>query len=250
MICDTKRVLALLRELEHDTVEVRHGLESLPPAIASGRMASTAYALTMSSLTDGQRALEAARTCTELLHDQLVPADGLGELGPHVTELGIRATRLVVLTHLDLVRASLGDLGEPHVARSTPIASSIDRAFDHFARAMEEEFERLTYTWTLLRGLQSERATSCEAQGIVDATCRAMYRSMKALRLDLEIADFLHIGTNHAELPVLQEACLQITAILDIELDPADPLGEQPWRDALSCPGDADPLVIPGAGES
>jgi hypothetical protein len=249
MSCDTQRVLALLRELEHHTIKVQPGLESLTAAIASGRMASPAYGLTMSAPTDGQSAVEAAHTCTELLHDQLVPADGLGELGSHVTELGIRATRLVVLTHLDLVRASFGDLGEPHVAPSAPIASSIDRAFDHFARAMEEEFERLTYTWTLFRGLQSERATSCETQGDVDATCRAMYRSMKALRLDPEIADFLRIGTNHTELPVLQEACSQITAILDIELDPADPLGEQPWRDALSCPGDADQLVIPGTGE-
>jgi hypothetical protein len=132
---------------------------------------------------------------------------------------------------------------------SAPIASSIDRAFDHFARAMEEEFERLIYTWTLFRGLQSERPNPCETQGDVDASCRTIYRSMKALRLDPEIADFLRLGTNHAELPVLQEACSQITAIFDIELDSAAPMSERPWRDALSCPRDADQLVIPGAGK-
>jgi hypothetical protein len=250
MNCDTQRVLVLLRELAHHTVEARHGLKRLTDASASGRVDSTAYALTTSALTDSQRAVEAAHKYTELLHDQLVPADGLGELGPHVTELGIRATRLVVLTQLRLVCAALGDqVVDTGVASSTPISISVHRAFDRFAQVMEEEFGSLTDTWTFFRNLQSERDNPCETPWVVDAPCRTIYRAMRALRFDPEIVGFLRIGTNHAVLPALREACSQLTAIFDIELDPAAPLSERPWRDALSCPRDADQLVIPGAGE-
>jgi hypothetical protein len=250
MSCDTQRVLVLLRELAHHTVEARHGLKRLTAAIANDRVGSTAHALTMSTVADVQRAVAAAHTCTELLHDQLVPTDGLGELGPHVTELGFRAARLVVLTQLRLVRAALGDQVELRgVVSATPIASSIYQAFDRFAGAVEDELESLTDRWTWFRNLQSELANPCWTPWVVDAPCRTIYRAMKALRLDPELAGFLRIGTNHAVLPVLREACSQITAILDIELDAAAPLSERPWRDALLYPEDAAQLLCSSTSE-
>jgi hypothetical protein len=206
-----------MRDLARHTSEAQRSVAILMDAVGGGQMASRARLTAISATIFTQRAVDAAHNTTMQLRDHLVPADGLGELGSHVAELAIRATRMVALTAIQRVQT---------LYRSADVPVSVVNAVDELARILEQEFECIVRLWSLYRVTPSSSAVS---RHFYETKARTAYRLMMQLRASPNFDRALRGGIADVEMPELRDACLQIAAVFAIDLGAALPSPPRPW---------------------
>lgn len=168
-----------------------------------------------SALTDAKRHLRAMAVTTGHIKAQVIPADNLGVVLESLSELVLRAVRMVVLTEL----TALHDV----VTESSALARTLAWFPERFRAAdayLRDELQRITGPWDQYRGMQDvERAAYRAALGVAHASMRELGTTSVAAR-------FLREGVNRTDWPALSAGCSRILAVLTlrIDIDPDLPL--------------------------
>jgi hypothetical protein len=206
MTFDSASALRRLQALQEQIAEAPGLGESLRAAWA-GHDLQEARCVTI----DARRHLSALAMTTALLKAQVLATDGLGAALESLSELALRAVRMVVLTELgalcDLVRApSAHDL-----SRALPWGrlAGIENLTVH----VWAELDRITDQWRRYRGTAGiERAA-------YRAALRAAHTSLRELGDTSELARFLRAGLTGNDWPALQQVCARMIAALTIGID-------------------------------
>lgn len=230
MTFESRSVLLQLLELQQQIIDAAGYAEALEafeqPAQsvtgASPEAARTARGLgvvtgRIGAILDAERNVRAMAVTTARIREQVVPADGLGPALESLSELMLRAARMVVLTELDTLR------GMPDDATNRLTACSLWAPFDNvddLSRHVSAGLQQITNEWTLYRGVA---ASDREAYR---AALRTAHASMRHLGAASTFAAFLRAARTRSESPVLRMACARIHAALALrtEVDPDVPL--------------------------
>ena len=146
---------------------------------------------------------------------RVVPADGLGDVLESLSELVLRAVRLVLLTELNALR----DVVSESSAHRRPPALCPE-PFRTINGCLRKELHRISCQWGAYRGMQGvERAA-------YRAALRAAHASMRELGDASVAARALREGLTCTDWPELQEVCERMLAALAIriDIDPDTPL--------------------------
>jgi hypothetical protein len=159
---------------------------------------------------DGHRHIQAMALTTQRLRIGVVGVDGLGSSLESLSELVLRAVRLVVISELTVLR----DLRHgPHVLerQRLDVEARIGNV-DAVADRLRDELDRITRLWCGYRGTPSpDRAAYRQA-------LRAAHRAMRALVNDREISQFINAATS-CTWPAFREASMRIWNALMVRID-------------------------------
>jgi hypothetical protein len=167
---------------------------------------------------DAKRHMNALAMTTALLKAQVLATDGLGAALESLSELALRAVRMVVLTELgtlcELVRApSAHD-------RSRALSWGRLGGIENLTVQVWTELDGITDLWRRYRGMAGvERAA-------YRAALHAAHSSWRQLGDSSELARFVRAGRTRSDWPELQSVCARMDAALmiRIDIDPELPL--------------------------
>jgi hypothetical protein len=207
-------VLNMLRDLEQQVEVYRRHAAHVASSLGGGHFAAAREA------ADALRqALDAIMATTSALQGYIVPLDGLGATVESLTELAIRARRMVVVAQTDVLREVLR--GPVAAERSQGWFIGRFRHVDHVADFFTNEFYRINCLWIQYRR-DDQRAAAMESEDRVtlyQTALRVAQQAMRGLGNDPALAQFLRKGTAADSWPEVQAACMQIAAALTIQID-------------------------------
>lgn len=201
MTIDSLSILRHLQALEHQLAEVPRHDQALRAANARGDR-QTAQRVAVQA----ERHVRAMAVTIGHLKAQ-VPADDLGSALESLSELALRAARLVVLTELD----ALHELVRAHPSRS--LSWGRFWGIEDLMVCARAELDRITATWCAYRGrAQTDRP-------VYRAALHAAHAAMRKLGTASEFARFLWEGRHRTDWPALQALCTQVSAALTLRVD-------------------------------
>lgn len=163
--------------------------------------------------------VDAIMEMTSALQSYIVPMDGLGATVESLTELAIRARRMVVVAQTDALREVLR--GPVAAERSQGWFTGRFRHIDHVADFFANEFYRINCIWLQYRR-DDQRAAGMESEDriiLYQTALRVAHQAMRSLGHDPALAQFLQKGTAADHWPEVQAACTQIAAALAVQID-------------------------------
>jgi hypothetical protein len=146
---------------------------------------------------------------TERIKARVVPSDGLGDALESLSELVLRAVRMVVL-------AELGTLGE-FVSASPPAAGLVLSA--------RAELNRITDKWL------GSRDTASVDRAVYRSALREAHAAIQELGTTSDFASFLDSGLNRSNSPSFQAACARtlVALTVSINVEPDAPVVVVSW---------------------
>ena len=140
---------------------------------------------------------------------QVVPFDGLGNEPESLSELVLRAVRIVLLAER---RALCDAVSEPSAqGRSRAVFQGPFQSIDGLTSFLRDELIRITDQWRAARGMQRVDRVSYRA------ALRAAHVSMRELAF--QVAPFLRAGLTRADWPALQNVSVRMDAALAVRID-------------------------------
>ena len=213
MHCNTSALIQQLQQLEQQLADVPRYRDALQKALEEPYLGTV-----LCARMQAEHHLFAMEVTTGQLRLQVVPADGLGDELDSLSELALRAVRMVVISELRVLRAVLT---EPAVGgRSRPPLPVPFRTVDDVLASVRDELDQITDHWRAYRG----------AQGVERAAYRSALRVSHARTRDLGTASmavlFLRACLCCEGWPELQDAAGRILAVraIRIDIDPDLPL--------------------------
>jgi len=194
-----------LQKLQQQTEDVTRCRESMQDACH--RQDHGAF---LSASIDAERHVCMMAVTTGYIKAQVVPADHLGDALESLSELVLRAVRMVLLAELGALRDVLS--GPSARSRSHALFQGPFRSIDDLTSSMRDELVRITEQWGADRGMQRlERATYRDALRTAHAAMRELGAS--------EDARFLRGGLTRTDWPALHGVCARMLAALAIRID-------------------------------
>jgi hypothetical protein len=146
---------------------------------------------------------------TERIRARVVPSDGLGDALESLSELVLRAVRMVVLAEL----CTLGEL----VGTSTAAAGLV--------LSVRAELNRVTEQW-----LRSRETASVD-RAVYRSALREAHAAIQELGTTSDFAGFLDSGLNRSSSPSFQAACARtlVALTLSINVEPDVPVVVVSW---------------------
>ena len=222
MTSDSIALVRHLQTLERQIVEAAHHHDALRAATAGSDRGAVQCAG-----WQAERHLRAMAITTARLKAHVVPADGLGPALESLSELALRAARLVVLSELDTLRALVHE-GAPAAVHG-PVAWGRFYGVEDLAACVRAALDRITASWWAHRGCaQSDRRA-------YRASLHEAHAAMRQLGTASEFARFLWEGRSRADWPALQATCSRMSTALTQRIDIAP---DQPLVACASPAGD------------
>lgn len=160
---------------------------------------------------DAERHVDTMAVTAGDIKAQVVPADALGNEPESLSELVLRAVRMVLLAELNALRDAVS---EPSArGRSRALFQGPFRSIDELTASLRDELRRITDQWRAYRGMQRVDRASYRA------ALRAAHASMRELGIGSEIARFLRAGLTRTDWPAAQKVCARMVAALAIRID-------------------------------
>jgi hypothetical protein len=206
MTLNSPFLIQRLQELQQNIADAPRCVESLREALARQELGAVVRAR-----MDAERHLRHLETIAGQIKAQVVPADDLGEALESLSELALRAVRMVLLAELNTLRKVVS---EPAArGRSRALFQGAFRCVDDLASALCDELLRVTDEWRAYRGVRGvDRAT-------FRAALRNAHASMRELGTTSEVARFLREGFIRKDWPELSDVCARMLAALMIRID-------------------------------
>jgi hypothetical protein len=211
MPLDSKSLLRLLHELQRQIAES-------PQHCASQRAAWTGAdrSTFLHATINAERHARALALTTQRIREHVTPADGLGDPPLSLSELTMRAVRLVVLAEL----ATLGEViaERPAMPSCRPSCVGFPNIEDlmTFVRA---QLAHITDEWG-----RYQRLSAVERDRYRSALRRA-HAALHALGTRPEFARFLETGCILADWPALQAVCTRMRDVaISIDVEPDAPV--------------------------
>jgi hypothetical protein len=206
MTVDSPTVVRQLQTLERQLAEVDRHREALRAAWTRSDRQRARHATALA-----ERHVRAMAIATAELKASVVSADDLGVARESLSELALRAARLVVFAELGTLRALVHSL--PDAARARPLSWGRFWGIDDLMVCVRTELDQITASWRALLGkADSERAA-------YRAALHAAHGSMRALGTASEFARFLWEGRSRTDWPPLQTACTHMSIALTVRID-------------------------------
>lgn len=203
MTFDSLSILRHLQALERQLVEVPRHDRALRTACAGGDRQAAQRAVARAELH-----VRAMAITTGHLKAHVVPADGEGAALESLSELALRAARLIVLAELDILRDLVRDQ-RPSRALSWGRFWGID----DLTVCVHAELGQIADHWRAHRGrARAERPA-------YRAALQAVHTDMRKLGTASEFARFLWEGRHRTDWPALRVLCTRISAALTLRLD-------------------------------
>jgi len=206
MPLDSGSIVLHLQTLECQLAKVPRHAEALSVAWARPDPGHVLRATALAEHHIRTMALTAGR-----LKAQVVAADDLGGKVESLSELGLRAARMVVLAELQTLRELACSL--PGDSPSPGLPWGRFGGIDNLTLCVHAELNSITDAWRV--GLSRARSD----RPAFRAELRAAYALMRKLGTASEFARFLWEGRHRADWPALQTLCARISLALTIRLD-------------------------------
>jgi hypothetical protein len=203
---DSRSVLLDLQTLECQLAKVPRHLEALHLAWARPDPGGVLRATALAECHIRTMALTAGR-----LKAQVVAADDLGETVESLSELGLRAARMVVLAELPTLRELACPV--PGHGPSPGLSWGRFRGIDDLTVCVHDELNSITTEW------RTGRSRARSDRPAFRAGLRAAYALMRKLGTASEFARFLWDGRHRADWPALQALCGRASLALTMRLD-------------------------------
>ncbi len=209
-IIDTPRFTDSLHMCEERANDSIPNTERVPHLIS----ATTQIA----AVLNAERHVRAMAVSTGRLREYVVSIDGLGDEIQSLSELMLRAARLIVLTDLDELRDVLDHATEELRAR-TLCWGAFD-GVDDLARRVRARLLQITKIWT------AARRTAATDRTAYRTALRAAHAGMRHLGSASDFGTFLREAQTRREWPALQQRCARMrdALVLRIEIDVDVPL--------------------------
>jgi hypothetical protein len=213
MSLESTSLLQRLKELEQQVEDVPRVAEALRQAM-NGYDVGNYFRATL----DAERHVRAMARTTAHLKAQVVAADPLGAKVESLSELVLRAVRLIVLG--DLIQLRDVTCSPSACGRSVALFRGPLACMDDLAAVVCAELHRITRLWDGYRGVRGAERTAYRA------ALRSAHAAMRQLGRASDFARFLCEGRARTEWPALCEVCARTLAALtiDIDTDPDLPL--------------------------
>jgi hypothetical protein len=198
--------------LQHLT-ELQQQIEDVPQCAESLRLAMDSHDLAtcLGARLDAERHLCAIAVTTAHIKARVVAADQLGAQVDSLSELVLRAVRIIVLADLALLREVTS--GPSACGRSVAVFRAPLDSIDAVASALGAELDRFTERWIGYRGLRRvDRAAYRTALRIAHAAMRQLGRESDAAR-------FLREGRARTDWTALHAVCTRMLAALTVRFD-------------------------------
>jgi hypothetical protein len=160
---------------------------------------------------DADRHIEAMAMTTHRLRVGVVGIDDLGPSLESLSELTLRAVRLVVLSELTMLRElrrAPSVAGLMHTGVGGPIGD-----IDAVDARLRDELDRITSAWWRYRGTPSIDRSAYRM------ALRAAHRATRALAEDREVFQFLDAGIARIDWPAFRESCTRVWSALLVRID-------------------------------
>lgn len=200
MTFDSLSILRHLQAMEHQLAEVPQHVRALRTACTGGdRQAAQCAA------AQAERHVRTMAITVEHLKAHVMLADGLGATLESLSELVLRAARLVVLAELDTLRELVRD--------PRPLSWGRFWGIEDLTACVHAELGQITNQWRAHRGrARTERPA-------YRAALQAAHAAMCKLGTASEFAHFLWEGHRRTDWPALRALCTRISAALTLRLD-------------------------------
>jgi hypothetical protein len=218
MAFDTPSLLRRLHELEREVAESTRQWNSLQTARRDDDRATA-----MRAADDAERHVRAMAVTTQRIKAQVVPADGMGDTLQSLSELVLRAVRMVVLAELDTLHRIVAD--PPAEARSRALCWGRYQGVEDMTVCVRAELEQITDQW------RSYRGTAAIERDAYRCALRQAHAATRALATISDFARFLDRGLTRSDWPGLQATCARILVALNvsIDVDPNAPMLVVSW---------------------
>lgn len=200
---DSPSILQYLQALEHQLAEVPRLDQALRKAGTGGDRQAAQRAA-----AQAERYVRVMAITTGHLKAHVVPADGLGAGLESLSELALRAGRVVALTELDTLR----ELARDH-RTSRPLSWGRFWGIDDLTVCVRAELDQIADQW---RGHRDRPRTE---RPVYRAALQAAHAAMRKLGTASEFARFLWEGRRRTDWPTLQASCTRTSAALTLRID-------------------------------
>ena len=213
MTFDSSTLVRQLQALERQIADAAHYHDALRAATASGDWHAARYATERAA-----RHLHTMAITTGHLKADVVAEDGLGPALESLSELALRAARLVVLTELDTLRAIVH--APSAVAAIRPIEWGRFGGIGDLTTGVRSALEQGTASWCAVRGRAYVERRAYRA------ALHAAHAAMRQLGTASEFGRFLWEGRRRTNWPALQATCTRMSIALThrIDVEPDRPL--------------------------
>lgn len=202
MTLDSLAILSHLQALERQLAEAPRHDQALRAARAGDRQAAQRAA------SQAERHVRAMAITVGQLKAEVVSADDLGAALESLSELALRAARMVVLAELETLRVLVGEHGSSRL-----LSWGRFRDIEDLTDCVRAELDRIAR----LGGADRDRSrTERPAYRVALQTAHA---AMRKLGTASEVARFLWEGRRRADWPALRAVCIRISAALTLRLD-------------------------------
>lgn len=208
--------VGLLKELEKQLAAARRHAVALTGAIDSDDFSALNEAIALRAAHGVHQGIAGSNREFAQLREQLVPADGLGEIGESLAELSIRVIRMVTLSQLGRIRDAARaradcDVRLLLVGRFRTVDDAISFAY--------HEFRRISDLWIHYRVPRNDVFASSQDRARYRAVMRAALHATRSVRSDTDFDHLLRTGTMMPEWPEVWHACSNITTAFEVRLD-------------------------------
>jgi hypothetical protein len=202
-IIDTPRFAALLHVCDEPVSPFSPHVEHPPPVILSRTRLAVMF--------QAERHVRAMALTTERLRQKVVPIDGLGDQLQSLSELMLRAARIIVLAELEELRGVLGKATQTLGARM--LCWGAFDSEDDLIRRVRSRLHLITRTWT------DARDTARTDRGAYRNALRTAHARMRHLGSESAFGALLRDGEARSECPALQEVCRRMRDALQLRVD-------------------------------
>lgn len=206
MAFDTSDMLRRLHELQRHTARVlRHG--DMVEAASYGADQDQA----VRAAVDANCHARAMLVATQHIKAQVVPFDGLGNTLESLSELVLRAVRMVMIAELVSLRAIVAE--PPDEAHWHALYWGRFWGVDDMTVSLHADLEQITAEWLSYRGM-----AEIDREAYRGAHRRA-HAAIRELGTGSEFAQFVDRGLTRADWPQLQATCARIRVALAVAID-------------------------------
>lgn len=206
MAFDTSEMLRRLHELQRQTARARRQDEILQAAQYGATEAAA-----LSAALDAACHARAMLITTQHIRAQVAPFDGLGNTVESLSELVLRAVRMVLIAELVSLHAIIAT--PPEEARSRALYWGRFLGVDDLTVSMHASLEQITAEWLSYRGMA---VTERDAYRCAH---RRAHIAIRELGTGSEFAGFVDRGLIRTDWPQLQATCARIQVALAVSID-------------------------------
>jgi hypothetical protein len=206
-------VIEALQCLEGHLGVHRSHLAHVVSALSGGH-----YASAMTEADHLRNTLGSVVVMCNRLHDNVVPADGLGRAVESIGELALRARRLVIIRQIAYLRDVLREPAASSRARNWFIGRF--ESIHDVATFFHDELHRINAIWIQYREDDAApHISSTDRVTLYRASVRVAQRALRDLLEQPDLAQFLRAGLAMADWPAVHTAFTEIAAALAVQVD-------------------------------